>query len=177
VDDTELIAGTRAGDRTAARRLYDRHAPRVYRLIFRLVGEEELAREYTQDTFVRAFQRLEQYRGESAFSTWLHSVAVSSVMTGFRRLKRIRAREAELEEASSVAGPEEPGDPHLRDRLARELERLPERLRMPVVLHDIEGFTHREIGEMLDIPQGTSKARLFEARARLREALVGVVAR
>ena len=175
MDDTELIAGTRAGDRTAARRLYDRHAPRVYRLIFRLVGEEELAREYTQDTFVRAFQRLEQYRGESAFSTWLHSVAVSSVMTGFRRLKR--AREAELDEAASVAGPEEPGDPHLRDRLAQELERLPERLRMPVVLHDIEGFTHREIGEMLDIPQGTSKARLFEARARLREALVGVIAR
>lgn len=177
MDDTELIAGVCAGDRTAARRLYDRHAPRVYRLIFRLVGEEELAREYTQDTFVRAFQRLGQYRGESAFSTWLHTVAVSSVMTGFRRLKRIRSREAELDEAASVAGPEEPGDPHLRDRLAQELERLPERLRMPVVLHDIEGFTHREIGEMLDIPQGTSKARLFEARARLREALVGVVAR
>src|SRR5688500_14822310 len=98
-------------------------------------------------------------------------------MTGFRRLKRTRAREAELDEAASVAGPEEPGDPHLRDRLARELERLPERLRMPVVLHDIEGFTHREIGEMLDIPQGPSNARLFEARAGLREARGGVGAR
>lgn len=176
VDDSELITGARAGDRTAARRLYDRHAPRVYRLVYRLVGEEELAREYTQDTFVKAFQRLEQYRGESAFSTWLHSVAVSSVLTGFRRLKRIRSREAELEEASTMALQGEPGDPHLRERLRLELERLPERLRMPVVLHDIEGFTHREIGEMLDIPQGTSKARLFEARARLREALAGVVA-
>jgi RNA polymerase sigma-70 factor (ECF subfamily) len=176
VDDTELITGACAGDRTAARRLYDRHAPRVYRLIFRLVGEEELAREYTQDTFVKAFQRLAQFRGDAAFSTWLHAVAVSSVMTGFRRLKRIRARESELEMAAEVAGPAEGGDPHLRDRLKAELERLPERLRMPVVLHDIEGFTHREIGEMLDIPQGTSKARLFEARARLREALAGVVA-
>jgi RNA polymerase sigma-70 factor (ECF subfamily) len=148
----------------------------VYRVVFRLVGDEELAREYTQDTFVKAFQRLDQYRGESAFSTWLHSVAVSSVLTGFRRLKRMRTREAALEEASAVALPAEPGDPHLRDRLRRELERLPERLRVPVVLHDIEGFTHREIGEMLDIPQGTSKARLFEARARLREALAGVIA-
>ena len=176
MNDTELIAGTRAGDRVAARRLYDAHAPRVYRVVFRLVGDEELAREYTQDTFVKAFQRLDQYRGESAFSTWLHSVAVSSVLTGFRRLKRLRSREAQLEEASAVVLPAEPGDPHLRERLKQELERLPERLRVPVVLHDIEGFTHREIGEMLDIPQGTSKARLFEARARLREALAGVIA-
>jgi RNA polymerase sigma-70 factor (ECF subfamily) len=177
VNDTELIAGARAGDRLAARRLYDQHAPRVYRVVFRLVGDEELAREYTQDTFVKAFQRLDQYRGESAFSTWLHSVAVSSVLTGFRRTKRLRSREAELEEASTVALQSEPGDPHLRDRLRTELERLPERLRMPVVLHDMEGFTHREIGEMLGIPQGTSKARLFEARARLREALAGVMAK
>jgi RNA polymerase sigma-70 factor (ECF subfamily) len=97
-------------------------------------------------------------------------------MTGFRRLKRIRSRETELEEASAVAEPGASGDPLLRERLQAELERLPERLRVPVVLHDMEGFTHREIGEMLDIPQGTSKARLFEARARLREALAGVVA-
>ena len=174
MDDRDLIAGARAGDRLAARRLYDRHAPRVYRLIFRMVGEDELAQEYTQDTFVKAFDRLEQYRGASAFSTWLHSVAMSQVLTGFRRRKRIRARETELDEASGMATPAETSDPYLRDRLTTELERLPERLRMPVVLHDIEGFTHREIGEMLDIPQGTSKARLFEARARLREALAGV---
>lgn len=174
MDDRDLIAGARAGDRLAARRLYDRHAARVYRLIFRMVGEDELAQEYTQDTFVKAFDRLEQYRGESAFSTWLHSVAMSQVLTGSRRRKRIRARETELEEASGVATPADASDPYLRDRLTTELERLPERLRMPVVLHDIEGFTHREIGEMLGIPQGTSKARLFEARARLREALAGV---
>lgn len=174
MEDSDLISGARAGDRLAARRLYDRHAPRVYRLIYRMVGEEELAREYTQDTFVKAFHRLDQYRGESAFSTWLHSVAMSSVLTGFRRRKRIRLREAELEEASTVAARPEGSDPYLRDKLQAELERLPERLRAPVILHDIEGFTHREIAEMLDIPQGTSKARLFEARARLREALAGV---
>jgi RNA polymerase sigma-70 factor, ECF subfamily len=176
VDDSELIAGARAGDRMAARRLYDRHAPRVYRLLYRSVGDEELAREYTQDTFVKAFQRLEQYRGESAFSTWLHSVAMSMLFTGLRRLRRVRAREFELESAAEVASPEGESDPHLRDRLQAELERLPVRLRMPVVLHDMEGFTHREIGQMLDIPEGTSKARLAEARARLREALAGIAA-
>jgi len=175
VNDTELIAGARAGDRMAARRLYERHAPRVYRLMFRSVGDEELAREYTQDTFVKAFQRLEQYRGDSAFSTWLHSVAMSMLLTGLRRLRRVRAREFELATAAAVAAPDGAGDPHLRERLQMELERLPVRLRLPVVLHDVEGFTHREIGLMLDIPEGTSKARLAEARARLREALAGIV--
>src|SRR5436190_2847364 len=101
----------------AARRLYDRHAPRVYRLMYRSVGDEELAKEYTQDTFVKVFQRLEQYRGESAFSTWLHSVAMSMLLTGLRRLKRVRARELELTTASSSPTSEEESDPHLRDRL------------------------------------------------------------
>jgi RNA polymerase sigma-70 factor (ECF subfamily) len=125
---------------------------------------------------VKVFQRLDQYRGESAFSTWLHSVAMSMLFTGLRRLRRVRARDVELAAAESLPSGETQGDPHLRDRLQTELERLPERLRMPVVLHDMEGFTHREIGEMLDIPEGTSKARLAEARARLREALAGTEA-
>ena len=174
MEDLELIAGARAGDRNAARRLYERHAPRVYRLIYRSVGDEELAREYTQDTFVRVFQRLDQFRGESAFSTWLHSVAMSMLFTGLRRMRRLRARERELAMASSYPAPTESSDPHLRDRLQAELERLPLRLRVPVVMHDVEGFTHREIAEALGIPEGTSKARLAEARSRLREALAGI---
>ena len=174
MNETELIAGSLGGDRAAARELYDRCAPRVFRLIYRLVGNDELAAEYTQDTFVRVFQRLGQFRGDSAFSTWVYAVAMSTALTGMRRVKRLRAREAELVEAEGVAasGPEE--DPHLRERLQKELSRLPERLRTTVVLHDVEGFTHREIAEMLGIPEGTSKARLSEARTRLREALAGV---
>ncbi|MGQ0703140.1 MAG: RNA polymerase sigma factor [Gemmatimonadales bacterium] len=174
MEDLELIAGARAGDRNAARRLYERHAPRVYRLIYRTVGDEELAREYTQDTFVRVFQRLDQYRGESAFSTWLHAVAMSMLFTGLRRLKRLRSRERELAVAESYPAPAPTGDPHLRDRIQAELARLPLRLRVPVVMHDVEGFTHREIAEALGIPEGTSKARLAEARTRLREALAGI---
>jgi len=176
VNETELIAGSLGGDRAAARELYDRHAPRVFRLIYRLVGNEDLAAEYTQDTFVRVFQRLGQFRGESAFSTWVHAVAMSSALTGMRRVKRLRAREAELDEADMVSTPAPGGDPHLRKRLQEELERLPERLRTMVILHDVEGFTHREIAELVGIPEGTSKARLSEARTRLREALAGVAA-
>ncbi|MGH7561414.1 MAG: RNA polymerase sigma factor [Gemmatimonadales bacterium] len=167
-----------AEDREAARRLYERHAPRVYRLIYRVLGDAELAEEYTQDTFVKAFNRLGQFRGDAAFSTWLHSVAMSAVLSGMRRLRRIRARERELAEAATVAAPPSPSgaDPHLRERLQAELERLPVRLRLPVVLHDVEGFTHREIAEILGVPEGTSKARLSEGRARLREALATVAA-
>jgi RNA polymerase sigma-70 factor (ECF subfamily) len=174
VEDSELIAGARAGDRVAAHRLYERHAPRVYRLLYRSVGDEDLAREYTQDTFVRVFQRLDQYRGDAAFTTWLHSVAMSMLFTGLRRVRRLRNRERELAMAEGQAAPASGGDPHLRDRLKLELERLPARLRIPVVMHDIEGFTHREIAEALGIPEGTSKARLSEGRARLREALAGI---
>lgn len=174
MEDSELIAGARRGDRVAAHRLYERHAPRVYRLLYRSVGDEDLAREYTQDTFVRVFQRLDQYRGDAAFTTWLHSVAMSMLFTGLRRVRRLRNRERELVMAEGQAAPEGSGDPHLRDRLKLELERLPARLRIPVIMHDIEGFTHREIAEALGIPEGTSKARLSEGRARLREALAGV---
>lgn len=174
MNDSELIAGARAGDRVAAHKLYERHAPRVYRLIYRSVGDEEMAREYTQDTFVRVFQRLDQYRGEAAFTTWLHSVAMSMLFTGLRKVKRLRSRERELAMAEAHPAPASSGDPHLRDRLKNELERLPVRLRVPVVMHDVEGFTHREIAETLGIPEGTSKARLAEGRARLREALAGI---
>ncbi len=175
MDEPQLIAGVLAGDRRAARELYDLHAPRIYRLIYRMVGDEEEAREYTQDTFVKAFRRLGQFRGDSALSTWLHAVAMSSVLTGMRRMRRQRARETELVEAETVAGGGTGVDYHLRERLQAELERLPLRLRLPVVLHDVEGYTHREIAGMLGVPEGTSKARLSEARARLREALAGVV--
>lgn len=174
MDDLELIAGVRAGDRMAAHRLYERHAPRVYRLLYRTVGDEEMAREYTQDTFVRVFQRLDQFRGDAAFTTWLHSVAMSMLFTGLRKVKRLRNRERELSAADSHAAPPALGDPHLRDRLRSELERLPVRLRVPVVMHDIEGFTHREIAETMGIPEGTSKARLAEGRSRLRLALAGI---
>jgi RNA polymerase sigma-70 factor (ECF subfamily) len=96
------------------------------------------------------------------------------LFTGLRKVKRLRSRERELAFAESHPAPAPMSDPHLRDRLRVELERLPVRLRVPVVMHDIEGFTHREIAEALGIPEGTSKARLSEGRSRLREALAGI---
>src|SRR5690242_8200436 len=76
-DERRLIALVLAGDRAAGRELYDAHAPRVYRLVFRLAGDEDLARDFTQETFIRAFGRLHEFRGDAALGTWLHSIAVS----------------------------------------------------------------------------------------------------
>ncbi len=170
-DDDALISGVLAGDRRAGRDLYDRHAPRVYRLVYRLVGDEDLAREFTQDTFVKAFSRLATFRRECALSTWLHAIAVSMVRSGMRRVTRLRTREADLLEAESLPSAVPDGEPDLRSRLAQAVEELPEKFRTVVVLHDVEGYTHQEIAVMTGVPEGTCKTRLAAGRAKLRERL------
>ncbi len=166
-----LITQIVAGDRLAARTLYDQHARRVHRIVFRICGDEELARDLTQDAFIRAFGQLKGFRGDSAFSTWLHRIAVTTALNAMRTVKRIRAREESLEDDEHFASPSREADPDLKDRLRAAIDALPESLRLTVVLHDVEGYTHGEIGTMLGVAEGTSKARLFEARGKLRVAL------
>ena len=103
MDEGNLIERVRAGDTRAERELYDSHVDRVYRLAYRLAGDDELARDFTQETFIRAFERLDSFRGEAALSTWLHSIATSVALNGLRRVKRFRARESDLEEARDLA--------------------------------------------------------------------------
>lgn len=171
-DERWLIARARQGDRGAARQLYDAHARRVHRLVFRICEDEELARDLTQDAFVRAFDQLDSFRGDSAFGTWLHRIAVSVALNAMRKVRRLRDRERPLDDSSELyAAPEREADPDLRDRLHAAIDALPEALRMVFVFYHVEGYTHGEIGAMLGIAEGTSKARVFEARSRLREAL------
>ena len=174
--EPELIARVVAGDRLAARELYDAHAPRVFRLAFRLTGDDELARELTQETFIRAFGQLGRFRGESALSTWLHRVTISVVSNAMRKVKRFRAREADLEEASLMTSDTRTTDPDLRDRLYRAIDELAEIYRVTFVMHDVEGYTHDEIAKVLGIAEGTCKSRLSVARSQLREKL-GVFAK
>jgi RNA polymerase sigma-70 factor (ECF subfamily) len=172
VSEPELIARVVAGDRIAARELYDAHSPRVFRLAFRLTGDSDLAREFTQDTFVRAFGQLSRFRGDSALSTWLHRITVTVVANAMRKVKRFRERETELEDVHLFAGSDGPGvDPVLRDRLHRAISDLPEIYRTTVIMHDIEGYTHTEIAEVLGVAEGTCKSRLSQARAQLRAVL------
>jgi RNA polymerase sigma-70 factor (ECF subfamily) len=169
--EPELIARVVAGDRLAARELYDAHAPRVFRLAFRLTGEADLARELVQETFVRAFAQLGRFRGESALSTWLHRVTLSVVSNAMRKVKRFRARETDLDEAIAMPVVARAADPDLRDRLYRAIDELPEIYRLTLVMHDVEGYTHEEIANVLGVAEGTCKSRLSVARAQVRAKL------
>ena len=171
MDDRELIARVRAGDGAAERVLYDRHVNRVYRLAYRLAGDDDLAREFTQDTFIRAFARLDSFRGEAALATWLHSIAMSVVLNGLRKVKRFRGREADLDDAAGVTGGRREAEPDLKVRLTQAIDALPDGYRTVFVMHDVEGYTHEEIGAALGVETGTSKAQLSRARAKLRAAL------
>ena len=168
--EKQLIARVIAGDRLAGRALYDTHAPRVYSLAYRLSGDAEKAREFTQDTFIRAFSRLSQFRGEAAFSTWLHRITVT-VVSNARRSEVRTAREVALDEAHSIEASAAEAEPDLKESIARAVDKLSEAYRTTLILHDIEGYTHAEIAEILGVPEGTSKSRLSAARAQLRDAL------
>jgi RNA polymerase sigma-70 factor (ECF subfamily) len=168
-----LVDRARHGDPAAHRALYEAHVERVYRLTYRLSGREHTARELTQDTFVRAFAGLDGYRGDCAFGTWLHTIAVSVSLNELKRRKRQHTREAPLDEALMMARSGPTDDPVLRDRLAAAVAALPEGCRAVFLMHDAEGFTHEEIGTALGISAGTSKAQLSRARAKLRLALAG----
>jgi len=171
VEEAQLVTAVLAGDPRAERDFYDRHVDRVYRLAFRMAGDETLAREFTQDTFVRAFSQLDRFRGESALSTWLHRVTISVVSNAMRKVKRFRTREADLDEASLMAVETRSGDPDLRDKLHRAIDELSEIYRTTFVMHDVEGYTHEEIANVLGVAEGTCKSRLSVARAQLREKL------
>ncbi len=166
----ELVNRLRAGDRGAARALYDTHAPRVFRVINRLCRDEEHARELTQDAFVRAFGALERFRGESAFGTWLFRIAVTVTLNALRKKRREDIRRVPFEETMPAREPAL-SDPDLRESLTRAIDELSEAQRTVFVLHALEGYTHVEIGELLGISQNTSKGRLFDARAALRRKL------
>jgi RNA polymerase sigma-70 factor (ECF subfamily) len=170
-DERFLIARAVKGDRQAARALYDRHATRVYRLAFRLAGDADLAADLTQDVFVRAFRELGKFRGESAFGTWLHRVAVTTCLNGLRKVKRLRTREVTLELAEGEAHEAAAVSPEVQEAVAAAIEALPESLRIVLVMYSLEGYSHAEIAGALGIAEGTSRSRVFEARAQLKTRL------
>lgn len=169
-NEPSTIRRAQDGDVTAMRELYEAHAGRVYAILRRLAGDDDLARDLAQDVWVTTFRKLGGFEGRSAFGTWLYRVAVN---TALGRL-RSRAREPIVETArddwvDTASGRVDPAVD--RVALGRALDRLPEGYRMVLVLHDVEGYTHEEIAERLSIAAGTSKSQLHKARARMRELL------
>jgi RNA polymerase sigma-70 factor (ECF subfamily) len=171
VDEKALIARIRQGDAAAERALYDAHVDRVYRLAYRMAGDDTLAQDIAQDAFIRAFDRIGDFRGESAFGTWLYAIAHSVALNTLRKVKRFRQREADLDVAAEAVATPAATDPDVTAKLHEAIDDLPERYRSVFIMHDVEGYKHYEIAGMLGIREGTSKAQLSRARSRLREAL------
>ncbi len=164
------VAAAVAGDRRAFERLYRLHVDRVYSLCARMLGDRTLAEELTQDVFVRVWEKLPQFRAESAFATWLHRVAVNVVLSHRKSAGIAGARIVGDDEAieTTASRPVAVGD---RMDLDAAIAGLPAGARTVFVLHDVEGFTHEEIGVQLGITPGGSKAQLHRARLLLRRAL------
>jgi RNA polymerase sigma-70 factor, ECF subfamily len=171
VEERELIGRVLAGDPGAERALYDAHVDRVFRLVYRMAGDLDRAQDWTQETFIRAFSRLGEFRGEAALSTWLGSIAISITLNGLRKVRRRTEREVALDDILPIGRSSAEAEPDLKTRLAQAIDGLPDGYRAVFVMHDVEGYTHEEIGTILGVHPGTSKAQLFRARARLREAL------
>jgi len=163
------VARAAAGDVRAFEAVYRTHLPRVHSLVRRMTGGRD-ADELTQDVFVRLWQKLATFRGDSSFTTWLHRLAVNVVIERFRSDQARRARLHDGEEIfEMLAGPALTRDLGMDFEAA--LEKLPDGAREIFVLHDVEGYKHHEIATMLEISAGTSKAQLHRARMMLRRHL------
>jgi RNA polymerase sigma-70 factor (ECF subfamily) len=173
LNERRLISRILAGDAAAERQLYDAHVDRVYRLAYRMTGDATQAEDLTQDTFIRAFDRLAGYRGDAPFAGWLHRVATSVILTGLRKRKRVQQVESLRDDLEWAAGAGPTPDPDLRRSIDQAVDGLDENHRLVFVMHDMEGFTHQEIATAMDAPVGTIKARLSRARQKLRDALSG----
>ena len=172
MEESELIRLAREGDRDAMERLYREHADRVYTVVRRLAGDEARADDLAQEAWIRAFEKLDLFRGRSSFGTWMYRLATN---TALNRL-RTDSRHRELEEKaapSELHGRTEIVDEAVIDQkvLQDAMDRLPDGYRQVLVLHDVEGFTHAEIAEKLGVATGTSKSQLHKARARMRELI------
>jgi RNA polymerase sigma-70 factor (ECF subfamily) len=177
ISDFEL-AQAAADDETAFERLYRAHARKVYSLCLRMLGNQTDAEDVTQDVFVRVYRKINTFQGESAFTTWLYRLAVNSALMFLRKKSRKHREESTDGEAlRSLAEdhvlPRQHEVPMI-DRIALEqaIAKLPTGYRTVLVLHDVEGFEHEEIGQMLGIAVGTSKSQLHKARMKLRKLLL-----
>lgn len=165
-DDAVLAA---AGDARAFERLYHRHTARVHSLARRMIGSE-LADEVTQDVFVRVWQKLNSFRGEAAFGTWLHRVAINVILGRRKKLGIRRERFVDGDKAIDRLSSNPKGSETAIDFEAA-IETLPEGAQQVFVLHDVEGYKHHEIAKLLGITSGTSKSQLHRARMILRRHL------
>lgn len=168
--DTDLVAQAVQGNSQAFRQLFDRHYRRIYALVWRLAGDHDSAHDVTQEVFIKVWRSLTSFRGESKFSTWLHTVATHVAISELRKQKRWQQGLVLTDDptySEQLAGAQST-DVSLLDRL---ILRLPVQMRWVFVLHCIEGLRHEEVAQELGIAVGTSKTQVHRARALLEEWL------
>jgi RNA polymerase sigma-70 factor (ECF subfamily) len=168
LSEYRLGQDVRAGAPAAWEALYDQLSERVFRFLYRLTRDTELAADLTHDTFVRVVERGHQYSGRGSLHGWVFTIARNLAHEGRRRDSD---RNYKVRTLLRPDGAEDPPDIELRLVLQQAVADLSEEMRTALLLHDVDGCTHPQIAEMLDIPVGTSKARLSRARAQLRDKL------
>ncbi len=168
-DEREWILAAQRGNQAAFGQLVSRHQRRAYAVARAIVLNHEDAEDAVQEAFLHAYRALDRFRPDQAFGAWLHRIVANAALDLTRRRKVREAEELPETVASPFRDPAEAGN--LRQRLRDALAALPPRQRAVIVLHDIEGFKHAEIGTMLGIPEGTARSDLHYARARLRDSL------
>lgn len=170
--DRALVIAACDGDQDAFERLYRRHAARVFAIILRLQGGDRArAEDLTQDAFVRVWQKLPEFRFESAFSTWLHRLAVNTALMALRSARSEPAADEDVLDPAFDLADLSSRSPDLGIDLDRAIARLPTRARAVLVLYDVEGWKHEEISEALGIAVGSSKAQLHRARTLVQQWL------
>jgi RNA polymerase sigma-70 factor (ECF subfamily) len=172
VTDAELARRAKAGDRDAFGLLVDRHAPMVRRLTRAVLGQLEDAEDAAQDAFLHAWTALDRFDSNASLGPWLARIAMNAARD-LRRRRRVRTTEAIPESQAATTRPpdSEAERALLRTRLTEALRELPERQRAAVVLFEVEGYSHAEVGAMLGIPEGTARSDVFHARRKLRTLL------
>jgi RNA polymerase sigma-70 factor (ECF subfamily) len=174
--DIELCRIASDGNIPAFELIYSRYHRRTYGLCLRMTGSKTEAEDLTQEVFIQLFRKIGSFRGDSAFSTWLHRLTVNQVLMHFRRrsVKNERTSEDGEMPEQTVRGTADPGKMQVIDRIALKnaVAQLPNGYRNVFLLHDVEGFEHEEVARMMGISVGTSKSQLHKARLKLRGLLV-----
>jgi RNA polymerase sigma-70 factor (ECF subfamily) len=171
MSETELVHAAKAGDLAAFETLYRLHETRIFALCLRMCADRARAEDLTQDAFVRAWEKLPSFRGASTFLTWMHRLTVNVVLGDLRSRGRWEDRFVQAEEFHHPAHTAGDRPTAVGIDLERAIAGLPPKARMVFVLHDVEGYRHKEIAKMTGIAEGTSKAHLHRARTLLRKAL------
>ena len=166
-----MVRRAQAGDPDAFEGVYRAHVGRIHALCLRMSSDAQLADTLTQDVFVRAWQKLSSFRGESQFSTWLHRLAVNVILQDRRSRGRRQDREHSVEELERYATATTQAMPGTKVDLERAIAGLPKGAKQVLVLRDVQGYKYREIAELTGVSLGTVKAQIHRARALVQEAL------